>query len=108
MAIRCPDCGFSNEDGKLFCGACGEPLGGDAKLVRDMEKLKAKKEAEAIEAANKPKDVPLTGRVTHDEDYVYKPRVKKKDNTNFWLTMLALLAFLVLCVCGWYAFENFL
>lgn len=39
----CEDCGFNNEPDRLFCGACGEPIQGEAKLIRDTEKLKEKK-----------------------------------------------------------------
>lgn len=107
MAQKCPDCGFSNDDAKLFCGACGEPLKGDAKLVRDMERLNQKKAAEAEAKANPPKAVPLEGRKpSTDEDFVHKPRVKKKDNTVGWLIFLALMAFFILCVCGFYVLEN--
>ncbi len=105
MGIKCEDCGFQNEDGKLFCGHCGEPLAGDAKLIRDMEKLNKKKEEEAKAKAEAPKDVPLQGRNT-DDDYVHIKREVKPDNTDMYLVGLALVAFFILCLCGFYVFEN--
>lgn len=108
MAIKCPDCGFSNEDTKLFCGACGEPLGGDARLVRDMERLKEKKAKEAEEAKNAPAhaNVPLQGVKKPEEEFVHKSLAKKKDNTDTWLILLGLTAFFIICVCGFYVMAN--
>lgn len=104
MANICSDCGFNNDEGKLFCGACGEPLAGDAKLLRDMEKMKAKREAEAAERERAAAQAPE--EKDDAEDYTYKKLEYKKDNTDFWLIVMALFAFLVLCLCGWYYYEH--
>lgn len=101
MAKKCPDCGFSNEDSRIFCGSCGEPLGGDEKLVRDMEKMKKQHE----EDAKNPKpvqDKPLEGKKPKDEDYVAP--VKKQDDTavNLGLIFLGVIAVALLVVVGWY------
>lgn len=104
MANKCSDCGFQNEDGKLFCGNCGEPLGGDAKLIRDMEKLNKKKEEEA-KNKDLEKDVPLEAR-SSDEDYAVKKREPKKDNTDAFLIGMALCAFFIICLCGFYVLAN--
>lgn len=107
--IVCSDCGFKNEDDRLFCGSCGEPLKGDAKLMRDAEKLKEKKAAEAAKAAAAPKTTPIQGRSKADDDYEFKRRQpKKKDYTDVWLIVLAMVAFVVLCACGWYMFKYYL
>lgn len=104
----CSDCGFSNEDERLFCGACGEPLKGDAKLIRDTEKLNERKAEEAKAAAARPQAVPLQGRTKADDDYVHR-RTKKKDNgTDALLIILAGLAFLILVGCSWYLFKYYL
>lgn len=106
----CPDCGFKNDEDRLFCGACGEPLKGDAKLIRDAEKLKAKKEAEAEAAkVEVKKDVPLKGRTSAaDEHYEFKRHTPKKtDYTEVFLIGVAMIAFIVLCGCGWYALKYF-
>lgn len=101
----CGDCGFSNEEDRLFCGACGEPLKGDAKLMRDMEKLNSKKAEEIKKEAQAPKPVPLQGRTPKaDDDYSYKRRpAKKKDyTTDIILAFLGVVAFIVLVGCAWY------
>ncbi|MFI3252748.1 MAG: hypothetical protein R3Y63_00200 [Eubacteriales bacterium] len=107
MSNKCTDCGFENEEGKLFCGSCGEPLGGDAKLIRDMEKMKEKKEAEEAAKAAAPKDVPLQGKDSSDDDYVPVVRKQKKDTLTPWLIGMILFLFFILCVCGFYVLENF-
>ena len=40
MAKICPDCGHSNDDGRIFCGACGNPLDAELRLIQDLEKNK--------------------------------------------------------------------
>lgn len=104
MAKTCPDCGFSNDDAKLFCGACGEPIAGDAKIVRDMQRLNEKKKREAEAKANAPKVAPVQRK--EDYDYVAPRLAKQNDNTDAWLIGLALFAFLVFCFCGWYVVIN--
>lgn len=103
----CPDCGFKNEEGKLFCGACGEPLGGDAKLVRDMEKLNAKKAEEAKHPQEQ--NVPLEGRKpVVDDKFEHRALAKKKreQKTDNMLIALGLFAFFIVCVCGWLVYSS--
>ena len=38
MSKRCPTCGHTNGDERLFCGSCGGPLDKDLKLIMDLEK----------------------------------------------------------------------
>lgn len=106
MAV-CSDCGFQNDEERLFCGSCGEPLKGDAKLMADAKKLKEKKEAEALAKAEAAKVQPLQGRPPKDDEhYEFKRRPpKKKDNLDVILIGFAMIAFVVLVVCGWYIFK---
>lgn len=106
----CEDCGFENEEDRLFCGACGEPLKGDAKLRRDTERLNKQKEEEAkAKEEDKNKQKPLEGRKNNEGDYEFKRRQPKKaDYTDFWLMTLAMLAFMVLVACGWYLLRYYL
>lgn len=105
----CPDCGFKNEADRLFCGACGEPIKGDARLIRDMEKLNERKAEESKVAAERPKDVPLSSRKAVDDDYVVKRSTPKKDyTTEIVLAALATVAFLVLVGCAWYLLKYYL
>lgn len=67
MSKRCPDCGQINDDSRLFCSACGEPLDAQLRLIQDLEKQK--KAPQKASAAPKPKD--------DDDDYVPQPTRKK-------------------------------
>lgn len=108
MAIMCPDCGFSNEDSKLFCGACGEPIAGDAKVARDMERMKEKKAREAEEAQKRAEAAAAAqaNKSAHD-DMAPKTVVKKTDNTDLILIIIVLALFFVLCVCIFVGLEYF-
>ena len=67
MSKRCPACGFANDDSKIFCGSCGEPLDAQLRLIKDLEKQKKAPVKEAVPP--RPKD--------DDEDYVPQPMKKK-------------------------------
>ncbi len=106
MAIKCPDCGFSNEDTKLFCGACGEPIAGDAKIARDAERMKEKKERDAQEARKRAEAAAAAqANKSGDDDFVHKPMAKKADNTDLILIIIVLGLFFVLCVCIFVGLE---
>lgn len=109
MALMCPDCGFSNEDSKLFCGACGEPIAGDAKVARDVERMKEKKEKEAEEAKKRAEAAAAAAaaKAKTDDDFVHKPLAKKQDNTDLILLIILLALFFVLCVCIFVGLEYF-
>lgn len=67
MSKRCPACGFANDDSKIFCGSCGEPLDAQLRLIKDLEKQKKAPVKEAV--TPRPQD--------DDEDYVPQPMKKK-------------------------------
>ena len=67
MSKRCPACGFANDDSKIFCGSCGEPLDAELRLIKDLEKQKKAPVKEAV--TPRPKD--------DDEDYIPQPMKKK-------------------------------
>ena len=67
MAKRCPDCGQMNDDSRIFCSACGEPLDAQLRLIQDLEKQKAV-----------PKKESAPRREDDDDDYVPTKTQKKK------------------------------
>ena len=36
MSKRCPDCGFLNEDSRIYCSSCGELLDPELRLLKDL------------------------------------------------------------------------
>lgn len=40
MSKRCASCGHNNEDGRIFCSACGDPLDVELRLIQELEKRK--------------------------------------------------------------------
>lgn len=69
MSKRCPACGQANDDSRIFCSACGEPLDAQLRLIQDLEKQK--KAPQKTAAAPKPKD--------DDVDVLPVPREEKKN-----------------------------
>ena len=67
MSKRCPSCGQINDDSRLFCSACGNPLDAQLRLIQDLEKQK--------KAPSKTADAPKPK--ANDDDYVPQPTAKK-------------------------------
>lgn len=67
MSKRCPDCGYVNDDSRIFCSACGEPLNSDLRLIQDLEKQSKKPAQQA----------PVSRKADDDDDYVPQPTKKK-------------------------------
>ena len=40
MAKRCPTCGHSNDNSRIFCSSCGDPLDVELRLIQNLEKRK--------------------------------------------------------------------
>lgn len=71
MSKRCPDCGQINDDSRIFCSACGEPLNSELRLIQDLEKQKT--------APSKSR--PESRRKDDDDDYV-PPRNTQKNQSS--------------------------
>ena len=77
MSKRCPDCGFVNEDSRIYCGSCGEPLDANLRLIQQLEKstntpVKAKEEPKPAPEAPEPApqksdDGDVTGKLAKDK-----------------------------------------
>ena len=90
MSKRCPDCGQVNDDSRIFCSACGEPLNSDLRLIQNLEKQKS------TPSQSKP-----SHRSDDDDDYIPpKTAQEKKFSPLPWLlvgaVVLAAVLFFVL------------
>lgn len=88
MSKRCPDCGQVNDDSRIFCSACGEPLNADIRLIQGLEKQKT--------APQKSTNAP---RRDDDDDYVPRKTVQKKQSSPMPWVILGLV---VLAAAVWF------
>lgn len=87
MSKRCPDCHRLNDDGRIYCAFCGEPLDNNVRMIRSLEK-------EISAAPREPAQSAPRGD-GGDDDYEYIPPVKtrqKKGSAVPWLILLAAAA----------------
>lgn len=91
MSKRCPDCGQINDDSRIFCSACGEPLNSELRLIQDLEKQKT----------TPSQSRPESHRNDDDDDYVPQKNTQKKQASPLpWIILgvvvLAVVLFFVL------------
>lgn len=86
MSKRCPNCGFSNEDHRIYCGSCGEPLDAQLRLIQNLEAQT--KKAPVKEAAPAPEPKPAPHPKIDDEDYdLGKMARDKKSSPLPWILL---------------------
>lgn len=91
MSKRCPSCGNINEDGRIFCSACGDPLDAELRLIQDLEKRKHQESGRT-----------KTDRDTDsDEEYV-APTRKKEEKKQSPIPMIILAILVVAAVAAWF------
>ena len=77
MSKRCPDCGQINEDSRIFCSACGEPLNADIRLIKGLEK----------QQTSTSKAAPVSRRDDDDEYVPPKAPPKKAASPAPWIVL---------------------
>lgn len=93
MSKRCPDCGFVNEDSRIYCSSCGELLDANLRLLKklnDETSSPGKPSAGEPSPAKEPDRAP---RSDFDEDYVPAKLSRKKKSASalLWIILGAAL-----------------
>ena len=102
MSKRCPDCGTVNEDSRIYCAACGEPLDADLRLIKDLEAQK--KKVSVQEAAPAPDPEPAPRRKTaDDDDYTVGKLSKEKKSSPMPFIILGIILVVVGALIVYYA-----
>lgn len=88
MSKRCPDCGFVNEDTRIYCGSCGELLDAELRLLKDLNDQTSGPKKPTYKAPP-PRREPIPPRDFYDESYTAPKlaRKKKKSNAGLWLVL---------------------
>ena len=42
MSKRCPDCHRLNDDGRIYCAFCGEPLDNNVRMIKNIPPVKTR------------------------------------------------------------------
>lgn len=88
MSKRCPNCGFANDDTRIYCGSCGELLDKELRLLKNLNdqtsgpRKPTYKTPPPRREAIPPKDI-------FDEDYVPPKltRKEKKSHAALWVIL---------------------
>ena len=88
MSKRCPDCGFINEDSKIYCGSCGELLDAELRLIKELNDQTAGPKKPTYKTPP-PRREPVPPRDRFDEDYAAPKlaREKKKSGAGLWIVL---------------------
>ena len=84
MSKRCPDCGFINEDSKIYCGSCGELLDADLRLIKKLNDQTSSPRNSTNTPSSPPRE-PVPSRDHFDEDYVAPKLGQEKKKSSVWL-----------------------
>ncbi len=98
MSKRCPDCGFVNEDSRIYCGSCGEPLDAELQLLKDLSEQKKNAPIEDPAPSDAPKPA---SRRRSDGDDGYVPRKMAQEKKSSPLPWILLALGVILVVAGY-------
>ena len=91
MAKRCPTCGHNNDDSRIFCSSCGDPLDAELRLIQDLEKRKHQVEERAEQPRYK----------DDDDDYVAPVKSQQKEEKKSVLPII-LVVLVVAAAAAWF------
>lgn len=91
MSKRCPDCGYLNEDSRIYCSSCGELLDPELRLLKDLESQTSGPKKPTYKDPP-PRREPIPPKNRFDDDYVPPKRTKEKSPSPLPWIILGLLA----------------
>lgn len=91
MSKRCPDCGFVNEDSRIYCGSCGELLDPELRLIKDLENQTSGPKKPAYKAPPSRRE-PIPPKNVFDENYIPPKTVREKKSSPVPWIILGLAA----------------
>lgn len=88
MSKRCPDCGFVNDDSRIYCGSCGELLDPNLRLIKKLNDQTANPPKPAAQTPP-PKQEPVRAAPASDFDDAPLDKLasKKKSNAALWIVL---------------------
>lgn len=87
MSKRCPDCGFINDDTRIYCGSCGELLDPELWLLKDLNDQTSGPKKPTYKAPP-PRREAIPPKDLFDEDYVApKLSKQKKKSAAPWIIL---------------------
>ena len=112
MAIKCPNCGYSNDNSMSFCSDCGEPLDAKTRLLMELEGTVKPihysgvrlpdEDPEEKKAA--PKTQPKRKSRYDDDEFEYIPLTPKEKERNKTLYKLLFWAVAAAAALSYYIF----
>lgn len=93
--MKCPKCGFENEDGAAFCGGCGEDLSSE-NIMNALDESAKQTEARSAKKSGKKKKQRKDKAADGAEKVEKKPKVKAILISAALLLVLAVAAMLIL------------
>lgn len=102
MSKRCPDCGFSNEDSRIYCASCGELLDPELRLLKDLNAQTSGPKKPTYKAPP-PRREPIPPKDVFNEDYDpgKLARRKKSSGAAPWIILALVLAAVVWLVLSY-------
>ncbi len=89
MSKRCPDCGFVNDDSRIYCGSCGELLDANLRLIKKLNEQTSNPQ-KSVTQTPPPRQEPApapTRTPDNDEPLSKLAREKKKSNAALWIVL---------------------
>lgn len=99
MSKRCPDCGFLNEDSRIYCSSCGELLDSELRLLKDLNDQASGHQKPTYKAAP-PRHEPIPPRDLFNENYSVSKlsRSKQKSSAAPWIILGVIVAAVVIAL----------